>query len=111
MHLLRILLRKLYTNHLPVYHLRRRSWSVYQFFWLLLAEILCLAASYIVLNKEYRKPTHRGARTAVFLTLGLCGVIPVTHGLFAHGYQKLLQEMGFRWLLTSAALYINGALL
>lgn len=71
----------------------------------------CLGASYIVLNPEYRKPTHRGARTAVFIALGLCGVIPVTHGLFAHGYRKFMYEMGFGWLVTSAVLYINGALL
>ena len=68
-------------------------------------------AAYIVLNPEYRKPTHRGARTKVFCALGLAGVIPVVHGLFTHGFDKLCYEMGFAWLLTSAVLYLNGALL
>lgn len=68
-------------------------------------------ASYIVLNPEYQKPTHRGARTKVFCALGLAGVVPVVHGLLAHGFDKLCYEMGFAWLLTSALLYLNGALL
>lgn len=68
-------------------------------------------AAYIVLNPEYRKPSHRGARTKVFVTLGLCGALPVTHGLFTHGFQKLCVEMGFGWMLTSAVLYLNGAVL
>lgn len=72
----------------------------------------CVAgAAYIVLNPEYRKPSHRGARTKVFIALGLCGVVPVAHGLLTHGFSKLCYEMGFGWLLTSAVLYINGAVL
>jgi adiponectin receptor len=70
-----------------------------------------LVAAYIVLNPEYRKPTHRGARTKVFIGLGLCGVVPVTHGLLTHGFAKMCYEMGFVWLLASALLYITGALL
>lgn len=70
-----------------------------------------IIAAYIVLNPEYRKPTHRGARTKVFIGLGLCGVVPVTQGLITHGFTKLCYEMGFGWLLTSAGLYISGALL
>ncbi|KAI0697986.1 HlyIII-domain-containing protein [Cytidiella melzeri] len=69
------------------------------------------AATYIVLNPEYRKPTHRGARTKVFVSLGLCGVVPIVHALLSHGFTKLCYEMGFGWLLTSAALYLNGAAL
>ena len=68
-------------------------------------------AAYIVLNPEYRKPTHRGARTKVFIFLGLCGVVPTLHGLVTHGFYTLCYEMGFGWLLLSAACYITGALL
>ena len=70
-----------------------------------------LGAAYIVLNPEYAKPTHRGARTAVFITLGLGAIIPTTHMLFTHGFNKLVSEMGVNWLLTSGGLYIGGALL
>ncbi|OSD01469.1 HlyIII-domain-containing protein [Trametes coccinea BRFM310] len=68
-------------------------------------------AAYIVLNPEYRKPTHRGARTKVFIFLGLSGILPVMHGLVTHGFYTLCYEMGFGWLLVAGALYISGALL
>jgi len=68
-------------------------------------------AAFIVLDPEYTKPTHRGARTKVFIALGLSAVIPVSHALIGHGYRKLLHEMGFAWLLLSAFLYISGAVL
>ncbi|KDQ58613.1 hypothetical protein JAAARDRAFT_206498 [Jaapia argillacea MUCL 33604] len=70
-----------------------------------------LGAAFIVLNPEYSRPTHRGARTKVFIALGLSAVLPVTHALVFHGFQKLIREMGFGWLLLSAVLYIVGALL
>ncbi|EPQ52236.1 HlyIII-domain-containing protein [Gloeophyllum trabeum ATCC 11539] len=70
-----------------------------------------LGAAYIVLNPEYARPSHRGARTKVFIALGLSAVLPVTHALASHGFAKLLREMGFGWLVLSGALYIAGALL
>ena len=68
-----------------------------------------LGAAYIVLNPEYRKPTHRGARTKVFCALGLSAVIPIIHGLFDHGFTTFYVEMGFKWLVASGALYLSGA--
>ncbi|KAJ3540853.1 hypothetical protein NM688_g6169 [Phlebia brevispora] len=82
-----------------------------QFIYLSAISIAGLGAAYIVLNPEYRKPSHRGARTKVFIALGLCGIVPVLHGLITHGFHKLCVEMGFGWLVTSGILYINGALL
>jgi len=70
-----------------------------------------LGAAYIVLSPEYSKPTHRGARTFVFIGLGLSGMVPVSHLLATHGIHELLTDMGFGWLLASASLYIAGALL
>jgi len=70
-----------------------------------------VGAAYIVLNPEYAKPTHRGARTQVFIGLGLSAVFPVSHLAASYGFNKLFAEMGFGWLLTSGSLYIGGALL
>ncbi|KIJ35760.1 hypothetical protein M422DRAFT_180317, partial [Sphaerobolus stellatus SS14] len=70
-----------------------------------------IGASYIVLSPEYRKPTHRAARTRVFILLGLVAVLPITHAMFVFGMKQLLQEMGFGWIVTSGALYIVGALI
>ena len=64
-----------------------------------------------MLDPEYAKPSHRGARTRVFIALGMSAVVPVAHGLAAHGPRTLWTEMGFGWLLASGALYIAGALL
>ncbi|KAH8101140.1 hemolysin-III related-domain-containing protein [Cristinia sonorae] len=83
----------------------------YQVMYLSTITVAGIGASYIVLNPEYAKPTHRGARTTVFVALGLCGVIPVLHGIVSHGFTKMVHEMGFLWLLVSGALYLVGALL
>lgn len=74
-------------------------------------QFLLPGAAYIVLNPEYAKPTHRGARTQVFIGLGLSAVFPVSHLIVSHGIYKLMGEMGFGWLLASGGLYIGGALL
>lgn len=79
--------------------------------YLLSITIVGLGAAYIVLNPEYSKPTHRGARTSVFIGLGLSAVVPVSHLVLTHGSSHLFTEMGFGWLLVSGALYIMGALL
>ncbi|KAJ7126061.1 hemolysin-III related-domain-containing protein [Mycena epipterygia] len=70
-----------------------------------------LGAAYIVLNPEYAKPTHRGARTAVFIGLGLSAVGPVTHCLLTEGYHKVISDLGFGWIVIEGAFYISGALL
>jgi len=68
-------------------------------------------ATYVVLDPEYARPTHRGARTGVFISLGLCAVVPVTQLVIQRGPMKVFSEMGFSWLLTSGTLYIAGALI
>ncbi|KAJ7664298.1 hemolysin-III related-domain-containing protein [Mycena rosella] len=68
-------------------------------------------AAYIVLNPEYAKPTHRGARTGVFVGLGLSAVGPVVHCLLIEGYHKVFSDLGFGWIVMSGAFYIFGALL
>lgn len=67
-------------------------------------------AAYIVLNPEYAKPTHRGARTSVFIALGLCAVFPMSHWLIEHGFRTML-DMGLHYLAISGCFYVAGALL
>lgn len=68
-------------------------------------------AAYFVLNPEYAKPTHRHARTRIFITLGLCGTLPAFHLIISHGIHTLMREMGFLWLLAAGVMYITGAVL
>lgn len=70
-----------------------------------------LGAAYIVLNPEYAKPTHRGARTTVFIALGLSSAVPVIHALFIYSLHTIQVEMGFQYMVLSGVLYIIGALL
>ncbi|KAJ6595699.1 hemolysin-III related-domain-containing protein [Mycena vulgaris] len=82
-----------------------------QLFYIVSMTCIGLGAAYIVLNPEYAKPTHRGARTTVFIGLGLSAVGPITHCLLTEGYDKVFSDLGFGWLMISGALYISGALL
>jgi len=82
----------------------------YQLCYSLLFTAAGLAAAYVVLSPEYRGPTGRHARTKVFISFGLCGVLPVFHLSLSHGINTL-REMGFHWLLAAGAMYIAGATL
>ncbi|KAI0252467.1 hemolysin-III related-domain-containing protein [Lactifluus subvellereus] len=85
--------------------------SHYMIGYMLLITLVGLAAAYIVLNPEYAKPTHRHARTRVFIGLGLCGALPASHLVLSHGIHTFARKMGFLWLLAAAAMYITGAVL
>ncbi|KAJ7741413.1 hemolysin-III related-domain-containing protein [Mycena maculata] len=82
-----------------------------QIFYLAAISSIGLVAAYIVLSPEYSKPTHRAARTTVFVGLGLSGVGPITHCLLTEGYQRVFSDLGFGWVVLCGALYILGALL
>ncbi|KAJ6543820.1 hemolysin-III related-domain-containing protein [Mycena sp. CBHHK59/15] len=81
-----------------------------QVLYITLITCMGLGAAYIVLNPEYAKPTHRGARTGVFIALGLSAVAPISHSLLMRGVHKV-SELGFGWVAFSGALYIAGGLL
>ncbi|KAJ7634751.1 hemolysin-III related-domain-containing protein [Roridomyces roridus] len=82
-----------------------------QIFYIAFLSLIGVGAAYTVLHPEYAKPTHRGARTAVFIGLGLSGVGPITHCILIEGYRKVIFDLGFGWVVFSGALYIFGALL
>ncbi|KIK68606.1 hypothetical protein GYMLUDRAFT_68456 [Collybiopsis luxurians FD-317 M1] len=82
----------------------------FQVFYIASITLVGTGAAYIVLNPEYAKPTHRGARTAVFIALGLCAVFPVTHWVIVHGPHTMI-NMGLHWLAISGCFYLVGALL
>ena len=65
-------------------------------------------ALYIVLNPHYRKPAFRKARTTVFITLGLSGILPISHAIYNNGLM-VLKTMGLHWIIISGFLYILGA--
>lgn len=107
-----ILLLPASSNLLPINDLPIRTRYVMRFMYVP-RMLICVSAgaAYIVLSPEYSKPTHRGARTKVFIALGLSAVIPITHALKIYGSHTLRTEFGFDWVILSGALYIGGALL
>ncbi|KAI0101605.1 hemolysin-III channel protein Izh2 [Nemania sp. FL0031] len=61
--------------------------------------------------EQFRTPRWRPYRAAMFVGLGVSGVIPVCHGLTLYGYQSLNERMGLNWILLQGGLYIFGAFL
>ncbi|KAI1345275.1 hemolysin-III channel protein Izh2 [Xylariaceae sp. FL0016] len=60
---------------------------------------------------QFRMPHWRPYRTAVFVGLGISGVIPICHGLTIYGYKSLNERMGLNLVLLQGFLYILGAFL
>ncbi|RWA09300.1 hypothetical protein EKO27_g5824 [Xylaria grammica] len=59
----------------------------------------------------FRTPRWRPYRAAMFVGLGVSGVVPVFHGLTIYGYHSLNERMGLNWVLFEGVLYIFGAFL
>ena len=47
----------------------------------------------------------------MFITLGLCGLIPFVHFIISFGFVQALEVGGIGWLLLMAVLYVTGACL
>ncbi|KAI8964928.1 HlyIII-domain-containing protein [Daldinia sp. FL1419] len=61
--------------------------------------------------EQFRAPRWRPYRAAMFVGLGLSGVVPVYHSLRIYGYRALNERMGLNWVLLQGFLYILGAFL
>ncbi|KAI1428274.1 hemolysin-III channel protein Izh2 [Xylaria sp. FL1777] len=61
--------------------------------------------------ERFRTPRWRPYRAAMFVGLGVSGVVPVCHGLTIYGYHSLNERMGLNWVLFQGGLYIFGAFL
>ncbi|KAI0287531.1 hemolysin-III related-domain-containing protein [Russula brevipes] len=98
-------------SHYPCLYYGFYCESHYKIGYLLLITVVGLVAACVVLNPTYAKPTHRHARTKVFIALGLSGILPITHLVLSHGISTPFREMGFGWLLAAGVMYITGAVL
>ncbi|KAI4868609.1 hemolysin-III related-domain-containing protein [Hypoxylon rubiginosum] len=61
--------------------------------------------------EKFRTPLWRPYRAAMFVCLGVSGIVPVCHGLSIYGYESLRERMGLNWVLFQGFLYIFGAFL
>ncbi|KAK4188442.1 hemolysin-III related-domain-containing protein [Podospora australis] len=69
----------------------------------------CITVSWF---EHFRTPEWRPYRAAMFVGLGLSGVLPIIHALvFLYSYGELNQRMGLSWVILQGGMYIFGAFL
>jgi len=69
-------------------------------------------AFYIVTQPRYLLPQYKGLRTAVFVALGLSGIVPLMHGLYiSKSWHFVAEVLGAKYVMFSGATYIFGACL
>ncbi len=68
----------------------------------------CATVSWV---ERFRTPAWRPYRAAMFISLGLSGVVPVLHGLSTDGFHKLNEQMSVALVVAQGAMYIFGAVL
>ncbi|KAI3343037.1 mPR-like GPCR protein [Ustulina deusta] len=73
--------------------------------------LLGLGCGLVSWVERFRTPRWRPYRAAMFVGLGVVGVVPVCHGLIIYGYHSLNERMGLNWVLLEGGLYIFGAFL
>lgn len=67
---------------------------------------LCVVAT---LHPNFRHPTFRPYRAAMYAGLGLSAVVFVVHGLIRHGWKIQNQRMSLDWMALMATFNLLGA--
>ncbi|KAM3448613.1 hypothetical protein MY3296_007646 [Beauveria thailandica] len=82
-------------------------------FWLYLYVMCALGAGCATVSwvERFRTSEWRPYRAAMFVSLGVSGVVPIVHGIRRHGYQYFEHRMGLSWVILQGAMYIFGAVL
>ncbi|KAI5866418.1 hemolysin-III related-domain-containing protein [Durotheca rogersii] len=73
--------------------------------------LLGLGCGMVSWIERFRTPLWRPYRAAMFVGLGVSGVVPICHALCIYGYRALDERMGLSWVLLQGFLYIFGAFL
>ncbi|TQV93754.1 hemolysin-III channel protein Izh2 [Cordyceps javanica] len=68
----------------------------------------CATVSWV---ERFRTSAWRPYRAAMFISLGVSGVVPIVHGIRSYGYQYFEDRMGLSWVILQGAMYIFGAVL
>ena len=75
---------------------------------------ICTLGTLCVLMSQsdtFATPKYRPLRAGVFAGLGLCAVIPITHGCIEYGFAVTFYDGKLWCLFTMGALYLIGALI
>ncbi|XP_055353397.1 adiponectin receptor protein-like [Paramacrobiotus metropolitanus] len=79
--------------------------------YLTVVSVLAVAAVIVALWDKFSEPAFRPIRAAVFLSLGLSGMIPAIHSILSLGWIRSMQEASIHWLFFMGFLYVFGALM
>lgn len=78
-------------------------------FYLALIGVLGCGAIIVSMSNEFAKAQYRPLRAALFIALGLSGVIPCVHAVIVNGFWVSINHGSLGWLVLMAVLYISGA--
>ncbi|KYK54461.1 hemolysin-iii channel protein [Drechmeria coniospora] len=73
--------------------------------------ILGLGCTMVSWLDRFRTPLWRPYRAAMFIGLGVSGVVPILQGLTIYGYRGLEDRMGITWVIAQGVMYIAGAVI
>jgi adiponectin receptor len=79
-------------------------------YWTMIVSLGALCISISVFDR-FRSPELRSVRTAMFVALGVSGVIPIIHGRLRYTFLQMHDLFGLGWVLLQGCLYIIGALI
>lgn len=82
-----------------------------RFIYLIVICVLGIIAIVVSQWDRFATPEYRGVRAGVFVGLGLSGLIPTLHFMFAEGFIRATTIGQMGWLFLMAFLYISGAAL
>ncbi|KAF3918315.1 hypothetical protein ABW21_db0205703 [Orbilia brochopaga] len=70
---------------------------------------IAIACATISIHPHFRTPKYRPMRTAMFVAMGLSGVLPLLHGMQMRGLSEASRRCAMPWLLAEGVSYIVGA--
>lgn len=71
--------------------------------------VLASACVVATLHPNFRHPTFRPYRAAMYAGLGLSAVVFIVHGILLHGFSIQNQRMSLDWMALMAILNLVGA--
>ncbi|KAI9851026.1 MAG: hypothetical protein M1838_004637 [Thelocarpon superellum] len=77
-------------------------------YWTMISTI-GLGCAGISIIPRFRTPEWRPYRAGMFVAMGLSAVLPIIHGVFLYGVERMKQQIGLYWLALQGFLYILGA--
>jgi len=94
----------------PLYYGFIERLSLVKVYWTMIS-LIGLATAYATVAPKFRTPEYRAIRAALFVSMGLSGVIPVIHGMFAFGPSRMDRTISLKWLIGQGVLYTTGAVI